>query len=204
MAWIAFKLGRPGAELTFSLNPAGLSITDGNIKVVHRNLEGDLRKSVIKAGLPTIGINSNYFTKVERDLFVSLLNITDSFLSFQLRDDWKMLKEKNTPSDVSTVRIQNSSITKLDEALIAAGATGQITINKVYDNPAGTGVDYYAGGSFHAATRTITLGTPLAAVVPVYVDYTYKGLLVDFEALTYSAEGGWVDRFNYDFQFVGV
>ena len=84
MAWIAFKLGRPGAELTFSLNPAGLSITDGNIKVVHRNLEGDLRKSVIKAGLPTIGINSNYFTKVERDLFVSLLNITDSFLSFQV------------------------------------------------------------------------------------------------------------------------
>ena len=204
MAWINFKLGRPGAELTFALNPAAFSVQDANIVVRQRNIEGDLKKSIVKQSVPSISLSSNNFTKAERDAFVSLLNIDDTMLSFQTRDDWQMLKEKNIATSTTLVSIKNSSITQLDAALIAAGADGQVTINGVYDNPAGTGTNYYSGGSYAGATRVITLGTPTVAGTALYVDYTFKGWLVDIEALNYSAEGGWVDRFNYDFQLIGA
>lgn len=204
MAWIQFKLGRPGAELTFGLNPSAFHVDDGNIIVRQRNIEGDLKKSIVKKFVPSIQLNSNYFTKAERDAFVSLLNIDDTMLSFQTRDDWQVLKAKHIATTTTAVKISNSSITKLDEALIAAGAAGQVTINGVYDNPAGTGTNYYTGGSYAGATRTITLGTPVVAGAVLYVDYTHKGWLVDIENLSYGAEGGWVDRFTYDFQLIGA
>ena len=204
MAWIQFLLGRPGAELTFALNPAGFNVQAGNIVVRQRNIEGDLKKSIIKVDVPSIKLSSNYFLKAERDAFVSLMDIDDTFLSFQTRDDWQKLKEKNIATSTTLVSIKNSSITKLDEALLAAGGAAQVTINGVYDNPAGTGTNYYTGGSYNAATRVITLGTPTVAGTALYVDYTFRGWLVDIEELTYGAEGGWVDRFNYDFQLIGA
>ena len=204
MAWIQFLLGRPGAELTFGINPSAFSVQDGNIVVSQRNIEGDLKKSIIKQCVPSIKLSSTYMTKAERDAFVSLLNIDDTFLSFQTRDDWQILKEKNIATSTTLVSIKNSSITQLDAALIAAGAAGQVTINGVYDNPAGTGTNYFTGGSYAGNTRVITLGTPTVAGTALYVDYTFKGWLVDIESLGYNAEGGWIDRFTYDFQLIGA
>ncbi|MDP2806515.1 MAG: hypothetical protein Q8O74_00060, partial [bacterium] len=54
-------------------------------------------------------------------------------------------KEQNPEIDTLTVQVQNLPLTQ---------------VMGVYDNAAGTGTNYYTGGSFVPATGVITLGTP--------------------------------------------
>lgn len=207
MAWTTFKLGRPGSEYEFTVpgNPQALSIENRNIRVLQTNIEGDLKKSTLKLYVPSIRMNSNYLPFAERNKLASLMNITDAFLSFMLRDDFLITAEKALPVDVSTVNIANSSILRLEKALLAAGASGHITITGVFDNPAGTGTNYYTSGSFDGTTGAITLGTPVAdASNPVYISYTYKGWLVEIEDLSDSINGGRVDLFSYDMSLRGA
>lgn len=205
-AWLTyFLLGRPGYEYSFDVNPSAMSIDDGPVDVLHRNLAGDLKKSIIKPSAPTLRVNSNYLTKAQRDQFASLACIADTFLSFQTRDDWNLLLELDYPSTTTTVVIQNSSATRLSAALAAAGFSGQITITGVFTVASGSGTNYYTGGTYADATRTVTLGTPLAdATSPVYVSYTYKGWLVNMHRMAHTAQGGGVDIFQYDFEMVGA
>ena len=222
MAWLSsFLLGRPGYEVDFELNPSGMQIDDGPLAVLHRNLAGDLKKSVLKTSAPIIRINSNYLTLTQRNQFASFAGIADTFLSFQTRDDWQMISERNLPTDTSHVTIQNNSATRLSQALVEAGFTGIITIDSVSTVPnavagplfggggfgdAGfSGPDYFEGGSYDDLTRVVTLGTSLPdASQFVYVSYTYTGWLVNMERLSHSILGGWVDRFQYDFQLTGA
>lgn len=222
MAWIPqFLLGRPGFEYSFDINPEGMSIDEAPLAVIQRNLAGDMKKSVLKASVPIIKVNSSFLALQQRNQFASLAGIADTFLSFQTRDDWQVLSERNLPQSVTKVVIQNNSATKLSAALVAAGFTGIITINGVATVPnvlAGPtfgsggfgsggfdGPDYFAGGSYDDASRTITLGTSLpSATQYVYVTYTYKGWLVNLDVLSHSVKGGWMDRFSYDFQLTGA
>ncbi len=207
MAWTTFKLGRPGSEYEFTVpgNPQALSIGNRNIRVLQTNIEGDLKKSTIKLYVPSIRMNSNYLPFDERNKLASLLNITDTFLSFMLRDNFLITAEKALPVNVNTVNIANSSILRLEKALLAAGASGHITITGVFGNPAGTGTNYYTSGSFDGTTGAITLGTPVAdASLPVYISYTYKGWLVEIEEITDSISGGRVDLFAYDMALRGA
>ena len=88
---------------------------------------------------------------------------------------------------------------------MAAGAAGSITIIGVYDNPAGTGTNYFTSGSYADATRIITLGTPLLTAAACYVTYQYKGWLVNMSELGVQAQGGWVDVMPYNgWALVGV
>ena len=205
MAWLTFKLGRPGAEVEFTVNPAGMDVDESPIAGRRRNIAGDLKKSVVKSSAPTVRINSNYLSLTQRNQFASMAGYNDTLLSFMVRDDLQIVLEKNLPTDVNTVVVQNNSATRLAAALVAAGAAGSITVTGVFTTTDGSGTNYFTGGSYAEATRTITLGTPLAdAAVPVYVTYTYKGWLVDMERITTRSEGGWVDRFTYDFSLVGA
>ena len=206
MAWLSpFKLGRPGYEISFDLNPAAMDLDEGPIDAVYRNVAGDLKRSIIKASAPTIRIQSNYLLKAQRDQFAALTAVDDTFLSFLTRDDWAVLLERNLPLTTNTVQVRNSSATKLDQALLAVPTTGHITITGVFDNPAGTGTNYYSGGSYDGASRTITLGTPLGGTTnPCYVSYTYKGWLVAMRRLPQRFAGGWVDRSTYDIELVGA
>lgn len=222
MSWISqFLFGRPGYEYQFDVNPEGMSIDEQALTVMHRNLAGDLKKSVLKNSMPTIRINSSYLTLTQRNQFASLVGVQDTFLSFQTRDDWQMLSERNLPTDTTHVTIQNNSATRLSAALVAAGFSGIITINSVGTVPAAvagplfggggfgdggfSGPDYFLGGSYNDATRVVTLGTSLpSASQYVYVSYTYKGWLVNLENLSHQVQGGWMDRFMYDFQLTGA
>lgn len=206
MPWLSqFKFGRPGYEYLFDLNPEGLMIDEGPIDVIARNVAGDLKRSIIKASAPTIKVNSSYLQKAQRDQFASLASMADSHLSFQTRDDWQKLLERNLPLTTITVPIQNTSATRLDQALVAGGFSSQITINGVFIVADGSGTNYFTGGSYASATRVITLGTTLPnAVQPVYVTYTYKGWLVVMRKLSHRIQGGWIDRFQYDFQLEGA
>jgi hypothetical protein len=220
--WLtSFLLGRPGFEYSFDLNPEAMTIDEMPLGVLQRNLAGDMKKSIIKTSIPTIKINSSFLQLPQRNSFASLAGISDTFLSFQTRDDWQVVSERNLSTDASHVVIQNNSATKLSAALVAAGFTGIITINSVATVPnivAGptfggggfgqggySGPDYFAGGSYDDSSRTVTLGTSLpVASEYVYVTYTYKGWLVNMEKFSHSVQGGWQDRFKYDTQLIGA
>jgi hypothetical protein len=217
----SFLLGRPGNEISFDVNPEAMVIEEQPIAVLQRNLAGDLKKSVLKTSAPTIKVNSNYLTPTQRNQFASLVGIQDTFLSFQCRDDFQVVSERDDVSDTSHVIIQNTSATKLSKLLVQNGYPGIITINSVAEVPnvlAGplydeggygeggySGPDFFSGGSYDDLTRTITLGTSLSSDIDfVYVTYTYTGWLVNIEKLIHAAHGGWVNRFTYDFQLTGV
>ena len=222
MAWLSqFLLGRPGYEISFDVNPEAMSIDEMPLEALRRNIAGDLKKAVLKTSIPTIQIDSSYLTLAQRNQIASLAGISDTFLSFQVRDDLQVISERNLPTDTTHVKIQNNSATRLSAALVAASFTGIITINSVAQVPnviagntygsggfgdAGfSGPDFFAGGSYDDATRTVTLGTSLpSASNPVYVSYTYKGWLVSLDKFSHSIRGGWLDRFNYSFQLIGA
>jgi len=206
MPWLSqFKLGRPGYEVLFDVNPEGMDIVEQPIDVVTRNIKGHMKRSIIKTSAVSIKISSSYLLKTQRDLFASMAGISDTFLSFQTRDDWAVMYEYNLPASVSSVIIQDTSVTKLSAALVAVGSSPSVTITGVFLNPAGTGTNYWTGGSYNSATRAITLGTSLpTATAPVYVTYTYTGWLVMLKSLNHRIQGGWMDRFQYDFELVGA
>jgi len=220
MGWQTFKLGRPGYEFDFDVNPAAMAIDDGPIAVLQRNLAGDLKKSVLKTSVPIIKINSNYLMMAQRNQFASLAGIADTFLSFITRDDWQVIAEKNMPTSLTQVKLQNNSATKLSAALVAAGFPGIITVTSVAQVPNVTagptfggggfgeggfsGPDFFTGGSYDDLTRTVTLGTTLNSLEAVYITYTYQGWLVNMEKMSHSIQGGWVDKFLYDFVLTGV
>lgn len=204
MSWLtAFKIGRPGYEVGFDIDPGGIDIDEGKIAVKNRNSVGDLRRSVVKIGVPTIQLSGAYMTKATRDVFASLANVSETFLSFQMRDDWQMVLIYAMPTNTTTVILPNSSTVKLDAALVAAGFAGQITINGVYRTPNGTGTNYYTGGSYAAATHTITLGAALPnATDPVYITFTYKGWLMEMERFPHKH---WcLEAFSFNITLVGV
>jgi hypothetical protein len=197
-----------------------MAIEEMPIVALRRNIAADLKKSVLKTSAPTIKINSNYLQINQRNQFASLPGIQDTFLSFITRDDWQVFSEKNVPISTTQVLIQNTSATKLSAALVAAGFPGIITINSVAQVPnvvAGpvfggggfgeggfSGPDFFAGGSYDDLTRTVTLGTTLPGLNPIYISYTYQGWLVNMESLSHAIRGGWLDRFTYDFSLTGA
>lgn len=207
--WLSqFKLGRPGHEYQFTANPESIDITEAPVAAEHRNLAGDLKRSILKASAPVIKIASSYLPKADRDRLASLCGVADTLLSFQTRDDWQVTLEQDYPTTTTSVIIQNTSATRLAAQLVANGFASSVTIAGVFDNPDGTGTNYYTagvGGSYAAATRTITLGSALAGTTnPVYVTYTYTGWLVVMRQLQHRGMGGWMDRFQYDFELVGA
>ena len=93
----------------------------------------------------------------------------------------------------TTVTLQENSATLLSAVLVAASAAGSITVTGVFDNALLTGTNYYTGGSYDDATRTIALGTPLPPDSLCYVTYIYTGWLVSMEKMNFLATGGWCD-----------
>lgn len=207
MAWLTtFLLGRPGYEVAFDVPPAGMQIQRAQIASTKRVLSGRLKKRTFRTDFPTITLNGTFYTAEQQDRMASLLTVTDSFLSFMVRDGFTTYLEQNFPANVgTTVTMQENSATLLSAALVAAGAAGSITIVGVYDNPAGTGTNYFTSGSYADATRIITLGTPLLTAAACYVTYQYKGWLVNMSELGVQAQGGWVDVMPYNgWALVGV
>ena len=202
--WITqFKLGVPGSEYTFELNPQALNSSEGPITVINENLAANLRKDVLKNYRPTFRVNSNYLTVAQKQQFVALAGLP-IFLSFQTRDnDWTFL-EKDTPDSVSGITLRSNSITLLDKALNDVSAAANLTVTGVFLTAALTGTNYYTGGSYARATRVITLGTPLPNTNDVYVQYSYLGCLVNMQAINTVAQGGKVDIHSYDFQLEGA
>lgn len=58
-----------------------------------------------------------------------------------------------------------------DPGIPGEAAPKLLNVVGVWDNPNGSGTNYYSGGSFDPATGVVTLGTSLAAASTVYVTY---------------------------------
>ena len=198
-----FKLGVPGSEYTFDVNPQALNMEEGPVSVINENLAGDLRKDNFKNYRPRFRLNSNYLTLAQKQQFVSMAGLP-VFLSFQARDnDWTFF-EQDTPDDVNTVTLRSNSITLLDKALNDISGSANLTIVGVYRTMALTGTNYYSGGSYARSTRVITLGTPLPDTNDCFVLYSFLGCLVNLRSINTTARGGLVDIHGYDFELEGV
>ena len=224
MSWLSpFLLGRPGLEYEFDVNPAAMQIEESAVVVRHRNLAGDLKKSVMKASAPIIRVNSNYFTLEQRNQFSSLVGIADSFLSFQTRDDWEVVDERVTWLSSTTMRLANSSATRLSKILTEMGFPSIINIQTPFKLGVVAGEGYGEGGygeggyggapeefdpgtvTYDDATRILTITNPITDPdVAILVSYLYTGWLVDLQTFNHRSQAGWLDRFTYDFQLVGA
>lgn len=224
MAWLSqFILGRPGSEYTFDVNPEAMQISIENIEAIQYNLAGDMKQSILKVRVPTIKINSSYLTFAQRNQFDSLVGVADTFLSFQTRDDWEVTDESVSIVDSTHVKLANCSATRLSAALVALGFDSIITIETPFKVGLGGGTlfgsDGFGDGGFGSApedfdpgtvtyddaTRIITFTNPLTDLAtPVLVSYMYTGWLVKLKSFGHSAQGGWGDRFKYDFQLTGA
>ena len=198
-----------------------MSIDHDNVEVNLRNLAGDLKTSILKVNAPSIKINSNFLSQTQRLQFMSLMGISDTFLSFLTRDDWQTQNELVTIIDSTHVQIANSSATRLSAALVAAGGGSIINIITPFNAVLGEG--YGSGGygfggyggaaltfdpgpvTYNDATRVITLTNALGSLTaPMYVSYTYTGWLVKMQKLTVKNQGGWIDRGTYDIALLGA
>ena len=213
MAWVnQFLLGLPTNEFAFDVGPQKLNINFARMSSDQRTLSGALRERVIRPMCPTVKMNSSWFPKSQLDLLVSLLSMsnTNQFLSFITRTDWNQLFEVDVAPNTTTVQIQESPASLLSAALVAASGSSIITVTGVWTaltgggaglTPvAGSGTNYWTGGSYADATRTINLGNQLSAAGTVYVSYSYTGWLVRLKEIQAPIAGGLVDLFGYDMQ----
>jgi hypothetical protein len=190
------------------------------IAVRHRTLDGSMKKSIMNPGMPNIKLSSKYLTPAQRNQLASLSMIDDTFLSFQCRDDWQAIVLKVTPTALNQIVLPSMSNLKLSKVLVDAGFSSVITIDRVDEIPNPTiantydsggygegGYDiaeHYAGGSYDDSSYTITPGTLLTTLDPVYVTFTYKGWLVDIDKFTSTYKGDNIEWFSYDFQLTSA
>ena len=193
--WISnFLLGRPGYELAFSINPNTVEVDAAQIVAENRVLSGRLRKWVFRTNVPTMTLQSDFFTVQDFYRMQSLLAVTDTMLSFRIRDgDMQTSLEICYPTGATALPIRENSALLLSQALVAAGFPSVITINGIWDNPAGTGTNYFTGGSYQDSSFIITPGTPLLVQQPHFVTYSFPGYLVSMKAIKGTFLGGQID-----------
>lgn len=63
------------------------------------------------------------------------------------------------------------TVTPVDPGTPGEAPPKLLNVVGVWDNAAGTGTNYFTGGTFDPSSGVVTLGTPLAAAGPVYVTY---------------------------------
>ena len=199
MSWLAqFLLGRPNYESQFDINPSAMKIDESQIAAQNRTLDGTLHKYVFRTSFPTISLDSNYFLLADRNTMASLLTVTDTVLSFIPRTlDLSSVLEVNVPTTATSITIQKNSATILSSYVTGAGGSSTISVQGIYDNPSGTGTNYWTGGSYADSTYTITPGTNFPSLAAMYVTYNYSGWAVMMDKIPYSYQGGWIDKGNY-------
>jgi len=205
MAWTSFLLGAPGYEFTFEVPPEAMSIDVGDVKVLQPNLAGDLKKSVIKTGVPKIQLKSSYLSITQLNQFYSLRQMVNNFLSFKCRNDFSVFDQVTVLSTTS-VQLNNNSATRLSATLVAAGFSSQINVaGTFYYGPRSSDTPFTPGATVYTdSTRIITFANTLPSPSFLFVPYTYSGWLVEMTKFTPANKGGWVDRSTYDIELTGA
>lgn len=168
MGWTSFLLGRPGSELKFEVSPEAMSVDYDDVKVLQTNLAGDLKKSVLKVECPTIQIKSSYLSLLQRNQFAALRHVTDTFLSFQCRDDFQVYYESAYIIDSTHIQLANTSATRLSAALAALSKPSIITVQTPFYTvlPAPSNVIVITAGINDAIDWTNSVPTNYSCVIP--------------------------------------
>ena len=173
MAWLdCFKLGVAGSEIEFASNPSELVAEDIELKEEDRNLAGDKKICFVKISTK-VTLKYPLCLQSEHDKLVSIKNNYSTFKRLLVNDAFTIIDEVRT------------SVSKTSVALVPSSRAG-ITITGVWlaTDTAHTDTNYYTGGSFDSSTKTVTLGTQLAAInTPVIIDYVYQGWDMDIMSL---------------------
>jgi len=196
------KLGRPRKELSFTadvdeLGQIGQSIASSERTV--RNAAGELFKRTFRKQMADFRVRPTFpTTDTLKNQLEGLKLIADEPLSFFFADDWPIIADRYTLDTPTTFKLSTSPYTRLGKAYKDAGGTDTdiINISKVFDTykfdgePGGT--DHFAGGSYDAVTRIVTLGSPPPGGIgsAIFANWTYKGALVNLRPFQPQNRGG--------------
>jgi hypothetical protein len=216
MAWrVPFQLGRPNAMALFEINPDAIHWDDQKLEEVTRGADGTLNAVTISRDRPGLKLSGNYITPAFWNQLRGLMMVDDTPLVFspstllgnQVMEVWT---ERAIPTALSTVPLADNSFLRGSALQVAAGGSTAITPIGVWTAPGvtggrlGAGTNYWTAGSYADATRTLTLGTPLPSLVPVFVTYQSTVLAVHLAKVPSKSQGGWVDAWRYDLEIQGA
>lgn len=198
MAWKRrIQVGRVGEERAIDAPViAPPDLTAREIEHVHKNLQGDILRSVVKINTPIFALSLAQVTEADVNYLIGLKSRARNLLSLILNDGWTMPDEENTTTDTTHVTLINTS------------ARG-ITVTGVFldSDFQHTGTNFFTSGSFDATTRIVTLGAAVpSANTNVLIAYTFTKHRVFLRSMRYRPMPGAASaRFYYvDLEFEGA
>jgi len=155
MAWLAqFKLGRPGVEASFEINPAGYDNNDLRIADHSRAVDGSFISIEASHNRPTLRLSGNYITADFWNALRGLLIIGDTFLIFEPHDltgtQWYgSRQDRVVPTLTTSVTLPSDSYTRGAQLRAAAVAAPTLFVQGVWrtyqPGESGAGTNYFLG-----------------------------------------------------------
>jgi len=209
-----FKLGRPGAEATFEVNPTAVDWNHAALKDQDRALDGALQSVTLSKDRPSIKISGNYITPAQFNQFKSLMIIDDTLLNFiytdftgdDIPETWE---ERVIAATTSTIIIPETSALLASKLSVDAGGATLAQMVGIWAAYAagrtGTGTNLWTGhGSYSDTAYTITFdNAPLTPGTAYFVTYQCKALAVNLTVVPGRQEAGWVNKKQYDLELTG-
>lgn len=155
MAWrTQFKLGRPGAEALFEINPSALQWNMQPLADRARGGDGTLNKTTSSRDRPNVRLTGNYVTADLANKLRSIAMIDDTPLVFEVTDgaagmylgSWQ---ERIIPTSTTAVVIPANSYTRGAALRAAAGGSALLTPTGIWrsyvaDSQSGGGINYFS------------------------------------------------------------
>jgi len=193
MAWLAqFKLGRPGAEASFEINPAGYDNNDLRIADHSRAVDGSFISIEASHNRPTLRLSGNYITADFWNALRGLLIIGDTFLIFEPHDltgtQWYgSRQDRVVPTLTTSVTLPSDSYTRGAQLRAAAVAAPTLFVQGVWrtyqPGESGAGTNYFLGTYTYSQNFNALLDADLNAQ-DGYVGLVYVGGSQDIRVVT--------------------
>ncbi len=191
----AIKLGRPRNEKIFLANVDAVDTFAKNSRRVQSkgdNLSGETFIRVRRRAKPVFRIALPCVPQATFEEVLSLNRISNEHLSFIWADDIRVISDRYKTTGLTSLVLASDPSTLLGAAYVAAGGadTDIVNIDGVftsYDPTGGQGgTNFFAGGgSYDAATRTITLGSSPGPIgTEVFVNWKFNGSLVTITSMS--------------------
>lgn len=154
MAWLAqFKLGRPGAESLFEINPGAVQWDMTPLKDIAPGGDGTMNATGSSRDRPRVRITGNYITPLMANKLRSIAMIDDTPLVFEAVNTtgamvFESLQERIVPTSTTSIVIPPNSYTRGSQLRAAAGGATMLTPVGIWrtftaDSREGGGVNYF-------------------------------------------------------------
>ena len=205
-----FKLGRPGAETSFEINPSAVDWGDAAMKDTTRGIDGELNIITLSGNRPTVSISGNYITPAQWNQFRALMMIADTPLNFIYADLTgatipEVWQEQVVAASTTTLILPKSSALRASKLAVDAGGASLVSMVNIYTTYAAgrTGTTTIAVSSYADTSYTIS-ASGLTAGNTYYVTYQCKALAVTLTQVPIHQDAGWVDKGKYSLVLTGA